>query len=116
MTNPSEGDVVLLRIFMGEADQWHHQSLYQALIEAAKKQGLAGATVIRGILSYGARKVYHASHLLELSFDLPIIVEMIDTEEKINQFLPTVDEMVREECLVTLEKLRVYKPQSKKKP
>ncbi len=107
-------EAVLLRIFLGESDHWQGKLLHLALIEAARKQGLAGATVLRGIEGYGANSVIHTSRLLEFSSDLPIVVEIVDVEEKVNAFLPTVQEMVRE-GMATIERVRVlfYRHRSK---
>lgn len=86
----------LLRIFLGEFDKHHGRPLYESLTLAAKKQRIAGATVLRGILSYGASSRIHSARLLELSTDLPIIVEIVDSQEKIDSFLQTADQMIEE--------------------
>jgi PII-like signaling protein len=99
-------EALLLRIFVGESDHWQGKPLHLALVEAARQQGLAGATVLRGIGGYGANSVIHTSRLLEFSSDLPILVEVVDAEDKVNAFLPTVDEMVGE-GMATLERVRV---------
>ncbi|GBD14485.1 hypothetical protein HRbin25_00359 [bacterium HR25] len=106
-----ETEAVLLRIFIGESDRWHGRPLYRVLVEKARQQGLAGATVLRGIEGFGANSVIHTARLLELSSDLPIVIEIADREEKVLPFLETVKEMVRE-GLATLEKVRVvfYRP------
>ncbi|MCS7277189.1 MAG: DUF190 domain-containing protein [Dehalococcoidia bacterium] len=106
-----ETQALLLRIFIGESDRWHGRPLYRALVEKAREQGLAGATVIRGIEGFGANSVIHTSRLLELSSDLPIVIEVADRPEKIEAFLATVREMVQE-GLATLERVRVvfYRP------
>ena len=96
----------LLRIFIGEADKWKGEPLYEAIIHLAKKEGMAGATAIKGFMGFGCKSHMHTAKLLRLSEDLPIIVEMVDSEEKINQFLSHLDEMVKE-GLVTLEKANV---------
>ena len=77
------GEQVLVRIFIGESDKWHHQPLYMALLERLRKEGFAGATVFRGIAGFGARSVVHAAHILRLSEDLPIVIEVVDTEEHV---------------------------------
>lgn len=102
----SGAEAVLLRIFIGESDHWHGRPLHLALVEKAREDGLAGATVLRGMEGFGAKSVIHTTRLLELSGDLPIVVEVVDTEEKINDFLEHVHEMV-EDGLVTLERVRV---------
>jgi len=104
MNAPTQG--VLLRIFIGESDRWHGKSLYLALVEEAKKEGLAGATVLQGIMGYGAHSRIHTAHLVDISPDLPIVVELVDEEQRIQAFLPKVQEMVPE-GLVTLERVSV---------
>lgn len=99
-------EAVLLRIFIGESDHWHGKPLHIAIVEKAREQGLAGATVLRGIEGFGARSVIHTARLLELSTDLPIIVEIVDTPEKVDAFLETAKEMVSE-GLATLERVRI---------
>ena len=101
-----EGEGVLVRIFFGEQDRYRGKPLYQALVERLRKEGVAGATVFRGIMGYGAHSVLHTLHVLRLSTDLPVVVEIVDTEEKIREILPILDEMIPE-GLVTLEKVRV---------
>ncbi|MHB9026749.1 MAG: DUF190 domain-containing protein [Armatimonadota bacterium] len=92
----------LLRIFIGDSDRWKGRPLSQALVEAARAQGLAGATVLHGTMGYGAHSRMHTASILRLSTDLPIIIEIVDLPERIQAFLPTVDEMVQE-GLVTIE-------------
>ena len=104
MNGPTQG--VLLRIFIGESDRWHGKSLHLALVEEARKRGLAGATVLQGIMGFGAHSRIHTAHLVDLSPDLPIVVELLDEEDRIEAFLPTVTEMVGE-GLVTLERVSV---------
>jgi len=103
-----EGEQTLLRIFLGESDQWHGRPLHLALIERFRKEGAAGVTVLRGIAGFGARSVVHTTHILRLSEDLPIVLELVDTPEQLERLLPILDEMVGE-GLVTLEKVRVVK-------
>ncbi len=103
-----EGEGCLLRIYIGELDKWHHQPLYEAIVVKARQMGLAGATVLRGPMGFGAHSRLHTAKILRLSEDLPIIVEIVDKEEKINAFLPEMDRMVRD-GLITLEKVRVIK-------
>lgn len=103
-----DGDQMLMRIFIGEADRYHGQPLYQALVEIFRKEKLAGATVLRGILGFGAKSHLHTAHLLRLSQDLPIVVEVVDSDENIQRVLPKIDEMVRE-GLITMEKVRVLR-------
>lgn len=104
MKLPSES--LLLRIFIGETDKFEGRPLYKAIVEEARKQGMAGATVLRGMLGFGANSRIHTSQILRLSEDLPLIIEIVDSEERINAFLPLLDEMINE-GLVTLETARV---------
>ncbi len=104
MTLPRDGQ--LLRIFIGEADRWEGRPLYEAIVQEARHRGLAGATVFRGFEGFGARSRVHTSRILRLSEDLPVVVEIVDTEEKIQGFLPRLDEMVKE-GLATVEKATV---------
>ena len=97
---------VLLRIFIGESDRWHHQPLYEALVLKAREMHLAGATVLRGPMGFGKSSRMHTAKILRLSMDLPLVIEIVDSEEKINSFLPLLDEMMKG-GLVTLEKARV---------
>jgi PII-like signaling protein len=101
-----EGEGTLLRIYIGELDKWHHQPLYEAIVLKARERGLAGATVLRGPMGFGARSRLHTAKILRLSEDLPVIIEIVDKEEKIQTFLPELDAMV-DDGLVTLEKVRV---------
>ena len=96
----------LLRIFIGESDQWHGKPLYEAIILEARKRGIAGATMLRGLMGFGATSRIHTAKVLRLSEDLPVIVEIVDSEEKVTALLPLIDEMVQE-GLVTLENVRV---------
>jgi hypothetical protein len=102
------GEQVLVRIFVGESDKWHHQPLYVALIERLRQEGFAGATVFHGVAGFGARSVLHTTHILRLSEDLPIIIEIVDTTEHVERLTAILDEMVTE-GLVTMEKVRVLK-------
>lgn len=102
------GEQVLVRIFIGESDKWHHQPLHMALVERLRKEGFAGATVFHGIAGFGARSVVHTAHLLRLSEDLPVVIEVVDTEEHVERLTGILDEMVSE-GLVTMEKVRVLK-------
>jgi uncharacterized protein len=102
----TEGTGKLLRIFVGESDQWHHQPLYTAIVEAARKAGLGGATVFKGIEGFGGRSIVHAARVFDLSSDMPILIEIVDSEERIRSFLPTLDGMVSE-GLMTLESVEI---------
>jgi PII-like signaling protein len=99
-------DAVLLRIFVGEGKKWHHQPLYEAIVLKARECHLGGATVLRGPMGYGKSCRLHTSKILVLSMDLPVVIEIVDSEEKINAFLPVIDEMIGS-GLVTLEKAKV---------
>ena len=112
MTLPEAG--MLLRIFVGESDRWRGRPLYEAIVLEARNQGLAGATVIRGLMSYGAHSHLHTAKVLRLSEDLPIVVEIVDTEEKLQAFLPWLDEAMTG-GLVTLEEARVLRYRSQVK-
>lgn len=92
-----------VRIYIGESDQWHGKPLYAAIVQEARKRGLAGATVARGIMGYGARSAIHEPHLFRLSRDLPVVVEIIDATEKIDAFLPWLDEVVQEGLITASE-------------
>jgi len=104
MKLPSEA--FLLRVFIGESDKHGGKPLYEVLVEEARKRGMAGATVLRGFLGFGAASRIHTSKILRLSEDLPVVVEIVDTEDRIEAFLPDLDTMI-DEGLVTLEKVRV---------
>ena len=95
-----------MRIFIGESDKFSGRPLYEAIVEKARKKGMAGATVLRGCLGFGANSRIHTSKILRLSEDLPMVVEIVDTPDAIESFLPELDEMIQE-GLVTLEKVRV---------
>ncbi len=99
-------DAVLLRIFLGESDRWEHTPLYEAIVLKARELHLAGATVLRGPMGFGKSSRVHTSKILRLSDDLPLVIEIVDSEEKINTFLPTLEKMMGG-GLVTLEKVKV---------
>ena len=109
------GQQVMVRIFFGESDRWKHRPLDVALLERLKSEGFAGATVFRGIGGFGANSHIHTTHLLELSSDLPVVIEIVDTEEHINRLTPILDEML-DDGLVTMEKVNVlrYKASDRK--
>ena len=104
MKIPADGK--LLRIFIGEQDKWQGQPLYEAIVHLAKKEGMAGATAIKGFMGFGRKSHMHTAKILRLSEDLPIVIEIVDSEEKINKFIPHLDVMVKE-GLITLEKVNV---------
>lgn len=99
-------DAVLLRIFIGESDRYKHQPLYEAIVVKARELQLAGATVLRGPMGFGKSSRLHTAKILRLSMDLPIVIEIVEREEKVNEFLPVLDEMMGG-GLVTLEKVKV---------
>ena len=101
-------DAVLLRVFIGESDHYKGKPLYEQIVLKARELNLAGATVLRGVMVFGADSRIHTARLLELSVDMPMVIEIVDTEENINKLMPFVDETVTE-GLVTLEKMRVIK-------
>jgi PII-like signaling protein len=99
-------DSTLLRIFIGESDRWHHQPLYEAIVLKAREMHLAGATVLRGPMGFGKSSRLHTAKILQLSMDLPIVIEIVDADEKIQAFLPQLNQMMSG-GLVTLEQVRV---------
>lgn len=111
------GEAQLLRILIGEDDKYQGKVLSEAIVHQARAQGLAGATVLRGVLGFGANSLVHTSKILRLSQDLPVLVEIVDKEDKIAQFLPVLDGMIGE-GLVTLEKVQVitYRHNDSQKP
>jgi uncharacterized protein len=106
-------DSMLLRIFVGENHRWHHQPLYEAIVMKAREMHLAGATVLRGPMGFGAKSRIHTAKILRLSMDLPTVIEIVDSEEKVNAFLPVLDEMI-DSGLVTLERIKVIHYRHKK--
>lgn len=104
MELPQEAE--LLRIFIGESDKWQGKPLYEVIVEEARKRNMAGATVLKGVLGFGADSRLHTAKILRLSEDLPLVIEIVDRPERIAEFLPLLDTMI-EEGLVTLEKVRV---------
>lgn len=103
-----EGQAKLLRIYIGETDRWHGQPLYMAILLKAREMGLAGGTVFRGIAGYGANSVIRTANILRLSEDLPVVIEIVDADAKIQAFLPVLDEMVQE-GLILLREVEVVK-------
>ncbi len=101
-------DAVLLRIFIGEDDRAGHSPLYEAIVMAAREQKLAGATMLRGPMGFGRSSHLHTAKILRLSQDLPIVIEIVDAEDKINAFLPSLDKLMGS-GLVTLEKVKVLR-------
>ncbi len=104
MNLPNEA--MLLRIFLGESDKWKHQPLYEAIVLKAREMHLAGATVLRGPMGFGKSSRLHTAKILRLSLDLPLVIEIVDSEDKIQTFLPILDQMMGG-GLVTMEKVKV---------
>jgi PII-like signaling protein len=111
-----DGDQCLVRIFLGESDQFHHAPLYRVLLERLRREGFAGATVIHGVAGFGANSVIHTASLVELSSDLPVLIEVIDDQSHVDKLLPILDEMVTGGALVTVERVRVVKYAAGVKP
>ena len=110
MMIPAEG--TLLRIFLGESDRHGGRPLYEVIVLKAREMGLAGATVLRGSMGFGKRSRLHTAKILRLSEDLPIVVEIVDSEEKIQELMPWLDTVIRE-GLITLERARVIRYRSR---
>ena len=109
-----EGERTLMRIHIGESDKWHGKPLHEVIVEMLRKEGFSGATVLRGVAGFGGSSIYHTDKILRLSQDLPIIVEVVEYTDRIEQILPRIDEMV-EGGLITLEKVRVILYKAAKK-
>ena len=102
------GENILMRIFIAEGDRYEHRPLYEALVEMLRKEGFAGATVLRGICGFGAHSVYHSQKLLDLSADLPMIIEAVESEDKVNAVMPRIDAMMSG-GMITMEKVKVIR-------
>ncbi len=102
------GEKILMRIFLGESDRIGHRPLYEVLVELFRTEGFAGATVLRGIAGFGAHSVFHTDKLLRLSLDLPIIIEVVESQEKIDALMPRINEMMNG-GMITLEKTTVVR-------
>jgi len=103
-----DGEQVLMRIFLGQTDRWERKPLYMALLELFRSKGLAGATVVQGVAGFGPTSIVHEAHVLRLSQDLPIVIEVVDTQDRIDAVLAEVDRMMSG-GLITLEKVRVVR-------
>ncbi|MGH9456187.1 MAG: DUF190 domain-containing protein [Thermoanaerobaculia bacterium] len=101
-----EGEGVLLRVFIGESDRHGHQPLARAILERLREEGIAGATVLHGVAGFGAHSIIHSGHILRLSEDLPVIIEVVDARDQIERVLPLLDEMIVE-GLITTENVHV---------
>ena len=106
--NDMIGEQVLLRIFIGESDKFKHIPLYEALVELFRKEGFAGATVLRGVAGFGAHSMYHTDRLLRLSSDLPMVLEVVDHKERVEAVLPRVEEMM-DGGMITMERVSVWR-------
>ncbi len=106
MKLPEDGK--LLRIFLGESDSWEGKPLYEQIVIKARELKMAGATVVRGVMGFGAKSHMHTAKLLQLSEDMPMIIEIVDTQENIDKLMPFLDEAMKE-CLITLEDIKVIK-------
>lgn len=103
-----DGESILMRIFIGESDKYQGKPLYHMLVEMLRSEKIAGATVLRGILGYGARSHLHTAHILRLSQDMPMVIEVVDTQENIDRVLPEIEKLL-EGGLITVEKVRVLR-------
>ena len=104
-----DGSQFLVRIFLGESDQFHHTPLSRALLERLRREGFAGATVIHGVAGFGASSIIHTASLVELSAGLPVLIEVVDDDAHVAKLLPILDEMLSGGALVTVERVRVLK-------
>ncbi|MDD2899704.1 MAG: DUF190 domain-containing protein [Desulfuromonadaceae bacterium] len=102
------GEQVLMRIFIGEGDRFEHKPLYEALIDLLQHEGFAGATVLRGVCGFGANRVYHTQKLLDISAKLPLVVEVVDSQEKVDAIMPRIDAMLSG-GMITLERVTVIR-------
>ena len=104
-----DGQQTLVRIFIGDADKWHHQPLYRAILDRLRREGFAGATVLHGVAGFGAASIIHTSNIVDLSADLPVVIEVVDDEDHVQKLLPILDEMITKGALVTIEKVHVVR-------
>jgi PII-like signaling protein len=104
-----DGEQFLVRILLGESDRFHHMPLHRALLEHLRREGFADATVLHGTAGFGANSVIHTTSLIELSTDLPVLIEVVDDQAHVDRLLPILDEMITGGALVTVEKVRVLK-------
>jgi len=109
-----EGERTLMRIHIGESDKWEHKPLYQAIVEMLRREKFSGATVLRGVGGYGSSSIYHTDKVLRLSQDLPTVIEVVESAERVESILPQLDRMVGG-GLITMEKVRVILYRSQKK-
>jgi PII-like signaling protein len=104
-----DGEQFLVRIFIGDSERWHHMPLDRALLERLRREGFAGATVFHGVAGFGAASVIHTAHLVDLSGDLPVVIEVVDDRAHVDKLIAILDEMLVGGALVTMEKVRVLK-------
>lgn len=104
-----DGEQLLTRIFIGEDEKWHHRPLERVLLERLRREGFAGATVFRGVAGFGATSVIHTANIVDLSSDLPIIIEVVDDEAHMKKLIPILDEMITGGALITMERVRVIR-------
>jgi len=104
-----DGEQTLVRIFLGEDERWNHRPLVSALVERLRAEGFAGATVMRGVAGFGANSVIHTAHLVDLSADLPLVLEVVEDAEHVDRLLVILDEMIAGGALVTMERVRVLR-------
>jgi len=104
-----DGEQTLVRIFIGDSDRWHHQPLHAALLERLRKEGFAGATVFHGIAGFGAASIIHTTSIVDLSADLPVLIEVVDDQEHVDKLVAILDQMLTKGALVTMEKVRVLR-------
>jgi PII-like signaling protein len=111
-----DGEQLLARIFLGEADKWHHQPLHRAILERLRREGFAGATVFHGVAGFGAASVIHTANIVDLSADLPVVIEVVDDQAHMDRLVPILDEMLTGGALVTMEKVSVLRYAAPAKP
>jgi len=104
-----DGEQFLVRVFIGEAEKWRHTPLWRALLERLRREGFAGTTVFHGVAGFGAGSVIHTAQIVDLSGDLPVVLEVVDDKEHVDRLIPILDEMVTGGALITMEKVRVLK-------
>ena len=104
-----DGDQFLVRIFLGESDKWRHTPLVRALLERLRAEGFAGATVVRGVAGFGANSIIHTASVIELSADLPVVIEVVDDQAHVDRLIPILDDMITGGALVTVERVRVLR-------
>jgi PII-like signaling protein len=109
-----DGEQILVRILIGDDEKWHHQPLYRALLERLRREGFAGASVFHGVAGFGAASVIHSANIVDLSGDLPVLIEVVDDQEHVDRLLQILDEMVIGGALITTENIRVVKYAGKK--